>query len=176
MSPGRATLTWTPSDAWLMALCHRITVVTIEGAAVRLRRRPIHPSHATPAEAIHFLASVCDGALRRDGIGFGTDHVAIGHHLAAKYADGWAPHDHAQARHLLRIYRRQLLAAGFDIQNLIRGRRPRRCSPRTTEGLVAGWAADPFGFDNWRYWNGARWTHQLAAQIPLESYEFVTTT
>lgn len=142
---------------------------------MRFRRKLVHPAHATVAEAIQFLASVCDGATRRDSIGFGADHVAIGHRLATRDSTEWTPYETAQGRQLVIIYQRQLGGAGFAVDSILAGRRKRRCSPRMVSSLIAGWATDPFGFNAWRYWNGARWTHHLAAEIPLESYEFVRT-
>ena len=46
-------------------------------------KRAIWPGYATPQEAIRYLASACDGAVRRDGHGFGQDHADLGHWLAA---------------------------------------------------------------------------------------------
>lgn len=46
-----------------------------------LRRR--HPTTATVRDAIEYLASACDGAVGRDGHGFGTDHIAVRHALVA---------------------------------------------------------------------------------------------
>ena len=43
---------------------------------MRLRHRN-NPAVATPHEAIAYLASACDGAIRADGHGFATHHVDI---------------------------------------------------------------------------------------------------
>ena len=34
--------------------------------------------------------------------------------------------------------------------------------PTTAEPGAAGWAADPYGRHQWRYWDGNRWTEQVA--------------
>ena len=44
---------------------------------MRFRRR--NKAQATVREAIEYLASACDGAVRRDGHGFNREHVAVGH-------------------------------------------------------------------------------------------------
>lgn len=141
---------------------------------MRFRRKLVHPAHATVPEAIQFLASVCDGATRRDGIGFGADHVAIGHRLATRDSTKWTPYETAQGRQLVIIYRRQLGGAGFAVHSTLGRGRPQRCSQKAASTFIAGWATDPFGFDAWRFWNGVRWTHHLASEIPLETYEFVS--
>lgn len=41
------------------------------------------PGHATVADAVRFLESACDGALRRMATAFSSDHVQMGHWLAA---------------------------------------------------------------------------------------------
>lgn len=116
------------------------------------RRAP----RATAYDAIAYLASACDGARRRDHHGFNTEHVEIGHRLAT--ASRWSRRDHRAARRLIRFYRRQLTAAGYNVQELEgrQGRKPRR---RTGH---AQWATDPTGVHRWRYWNGTRWTADIA--------------
>ena len=34
--------------------------------------------------------------------------------------------------------------------------------PTTAEPGAPGWAADPYGRHQWRYWDGNRWTDQVA--------------
>ena len=116
------------------------------------RRAP----RATAYDAIAYLASACDGARRRDGHGFNTEHVEIGHRLAR--ATRWSRRDRRRAQALIRFYRRQLTAAGYDVDALL-GRRPRKSEPRRLRGSgPARWATDPTGVRRWRYWNGRRWT------------------
>ncbi|HKA92656.1 MAG TPA: DUF2510 domain-containing protein [Acidimicrobiia bacterium] len=35
-------------------------------------------------------------------------------------------------------------------------------APPTAPPVAAGWAADPYGRHQWRYWDGSRWTDQVA--------------
>jgi hypothetical protein len=35
-------------------------------------------------------------------------------------------------------------------------------APPTAPPVAAGWAADPYGRHQWRYWDGGRWTDQVA--------------
>jgi hypothetical protein len=35
-------------------------------------------------------------------------------------------------------------------------------APPTAPPVAPGWAADPYGRHQWRYWDGARWTDQVA--------------
>ncbi|MDW3220946.1 MAG: DUF2510 domain-containing protein [Acidimicrobiales bacterium] len=123
--------------------------------------RPISPRHATAVVAVRYLASVCDGAVRRDGHGFSSDHVAYGHWLAGLPLDRWTPAAHAAARQLVRVYRNQLTRAGFAPADIVAGRRPRRISRRAASRLRAGWASDPSGLYEWRWWNGLRWTEHV---------------
>ncbi len=138
-------------------------------------RRPTSPRHATAAEAVRYLASVCDGATRRDGHGFSSDHVAYGHWLAALPADRWTPAEHAGARQLVRIYRNQLARVVFAPADILTGRRPRRISRRVASRLQAGWAPDPCGLHEWRWWNGLRWTEHVAgwSQVPQRSSQLL---
>lgn len=108
---------------------------------MRFRRR--NKAQATVREAIEYLASACDGAVRRDGHGFNRDHVAIGHRLAHKAR--WSRGDRRQAAVLTSRYAGQLRRAG-----LLNPRRRRQTAP--------AWAADPTGVHRLRYWNGTRWT------------------
>jgi len=119
-------------------------------------RRPISPTHATPHEAIAYLASACDGAIRRDGHGFSTNHVEIGHQLARRHR--WGRRQRRIAMSLTRIYRTQLDRAGFDTGTLLDSRAPRRISRRQANRLAPGWLTDPTGIHERRYWNGMRWT------------------
>lgn len=127
----------------------------------RAPQTPHSPRHATAADAIHYLASICDGAVRRDGHGFASDHVTYGHWLAGLPPDSWTPAEHIAARQLVRIYRNQLTRAGFAPADIVAGRRPRRISRRAASRLRAGWASDPSGLYEWRWWNGLRWTEHV---------------
>lgn len=122
-------------------------------------RRPISPAHATPYEAIAYLASACDGAVRSDGHGFSSDHVLIGHQLTRQRR--WGRRQRRTALQLARIYRRQLEQAGFDTVSLLGGRTPIRVSRRRANRLTPGWLTDPTGIHQQRYWNGARWTAKI---------------
>jgi len=122
-------------------------------------RRPTSPAYATPREAIAYLASVCDGAVRRDGHGFATDHVLIGHGLARRQR--WRRSQRRNALALIRYYRSQLERAGFDVGSLLAGQ-PARVSRRSVAAKSPTWAADPSGIFNQRFWNGARWTSLTA--------------
>ena len=115
---------------------------------------PFRRAHrATAHDAITYLASAFDGARRRDHHGFNAEHVETGHRLAR--ASRWSRRDHRAARKLIRFYRRQLTAAGYDVEAILsrQGREPLR-----RHRGHAQWAADPTGVHRWRYWNGARWT------------------
>lgn len=126
-------------------------------------RKPLAPQNATTAEAVRYLASVCDGAILRDGHGFSTDHVPIGHHLAQLPEADWDAWHHAHARHLTHAYRRQLSQAGFDPNHILSGRRPRRTSRRKYRRLTGAWHPDPTAIWAQRWWNGQRWTHHVLA-------------
>lgn len=127
------------------------------------RRRHIWPGYATPADAVRYLASACDGAILRDGHGFSGDHVAYGHWLAALPDPSWGPTERAGAVQLVRIYQRQLVDAGFQPHEILRGRQPRRIRSRDVDQLQPRWAPDPTGLHPWRWWNGVRWTSQTSA-------------
>ena len=124
----------------------------------RRKNRPIWPGNATVPDAVRYLASACDGAVRRDGHGFSSDHVQAGHWLAALPDPEWGPAQRHAGEQLVRIYRHQLQRAGFDPDAILTNRRPRRIRPAELQRLTAGWAPDPTGLHQWRWWNGARWT------------------
>lgn len=125
-------------------------------------RRADSPRHATAGDAVRYLASVCDGAIRRDGHGFSYDHAAYGHWLAGVPDAEWSHDDYAGALQLVRIYRGQLARAGFSPNDILRRRRPRRMGRRAVDRLRAGWAPDPAALHVWRWWNGMRWTEHVA--------------
>ncbi len=83
-------------------------------------RRPISPTYATPKEAIAYLASVCDGAVRRDGHGFAAEHVSLGHDLSRR--GRWRRCHRRKAARLIRYYRLQLERAGFDVHAVLTGK------------------------------------------------------
>lgn len=124
---------------------------------MRVRHRN-NAAVATPQEAIAYLASACDGAVRADGHGFATHHVDMGHALAARRR--WRRGHRRQALALIRYYRVQLQRAGFDVDALL-GDRP-AARRRRTACAPAMWAPDPTGVSTQRFWNGARWTSQTA--------------
>ncbi len=80
-----------------------------------MRRKRINwPGHATVDEAVRYLASVCDGAIKRDGHGFCSDHVAYGHWLAQLPIAEWGPDELRHGRTIVLVYREQLSRAGFN--------------------------------------------------------------
>lgn len=128
-----------------------------------MRRKRINwPGHATVDEAVQYLASVCDGAIKRDGYGFCSDHVAYGHWLAQLPAVEWGPEERQHGMTIVRTYSAQLRRAGFDPEQILRGGRPARASRRRSAGVQAGWATDPAGVAASRWWNGVRWTAETA--------------
>lgn len=111
---------------------------------------------ATARDAIEYLASACDGAVRRDGHGFGTDHVTVGHALVARAR--WGPRCRRQARQLVRIYRHQLSRAGFDPAQILGDSPARSITRHQLRSMTPCWADDPTRVHQARYWNGGRWT------------------
>lgn len=116
--------------------------------SIRTRR---NLTRASLREAIEYLASACDGAVRRDGHGFTADDVAIGHRLAHKRR--WTRRDQAVAHRIVVHHRRQLENAGIAIKGVTS-----KSNRRETRLAPACWAADPTRLHRLRYWNGARWT------------------
>lgn len=103
------------------------------------RRRTRQSPHTTIPEAVRYLASVCDGAIKRDGHGFRSDHVAYGHWLAQLPDAEWGTEEHRHARSIVRVYREQLRRAGFDPEQILGKRRPSRVKRRQVERLQTGW-------------------------------------
>ncbi len=127
------------------------------------RKRITWPGHATVPEAVQYLASVCDGAIKRDGHGFCNAHVAYGHWLAQLPPTEWGTQERQHGLAIVRTYAVQLRRAGFDPEQILRGARPVRISGKRCAELHPGWACDPTGITASRWWNGARWT---AACLP----------
>ena len=126
-------------------------------------RRPISPAYATPHEAIQYLASACDGAIRRDGHGFSSDHVQIGHELANR--SRWGRKHRRSGQHLIQVYRRQLEHAGFDMARMLMQSTPSRISRKRSNSLNPAWMTDPTGVHRHRFWNGLRWTSQVEGDL-----------
>lgn len=126
-------------------------------------RRPITPAHATRREAIAYLASACDGAIKRDGHGFSAEYVDVGHKLAD--SRWWGPLARRRALNLIRIYRSQLSRAGFNTDCLLSRGRPSRISRRAARQVSPGWYADPAQIRPRRYFNGARWTSLTSTTV-----------
>ena len=137
-----------------------------KGCPMRLRR-PISPAHATQREAISYLASVCDGAIKRDGHGFSVEHVELGHKLAD--SRWWGPLARRRVLRLIRVYRSQLQRAGYDTGCLLNGASRPRISRRLASQIAPSWSTDPTNISRFRYWNGLRWTSLCADSIPVES-------
>ena len=76
------------------------------------RRPPQTPDRAIP-DAVRYLASGCDGAVKRDGLGFASDHVAYGHWLARLPIDQWGPDEYRHGQTIVTVYSGQLRRAGF---------------------------------------------------------------
>ena len=123
--------------------------ITNGGPNVRFRRR--RPAEATAREAIEYLASACDGAIRRDGHGFNREHVVTGHALAQKRR--WSRRDRTTAERLTVHYQSQLRCAGLVASGALRARH--RPAPQ--------WAPDPTGVHRLRFWDGSRWTAAVSA-------------
>jgi len=121
-------------------------------------KRPIWPGYATVQEAVRYLASACDGAIKRDGHGFSNDHVAYGHWLARLPEDEWGSEEYRNGMTIVRVYQQQLRRAGFDPAQIIFAKRPRRIGRRSARRTDACWASDPTGLSSMRWWNGVRWT------------------
>ena len=132
------------------------------------QKRPIQPTYATVPEAIRFLATTCDGAIRRDGYGFATEHVAYGHWLARLPDQDWNLQEMQSGLILVRIYQGQLIRAGFKPDQILRRARPHRLRKRHAGQLHPQWAPDPTGLHTVRWWNGARWTEWILDQ-PAET-------
>jgi len=125
------------------------------------RNRTIWPGHAIVYEVVQYLASVCDGVIKRDGHGFRSDHVAYGHWLAQLPEAEWGAEEHRHARSIVPVYREQLHRAGFNPEQTLGQRRPPRVKLRQVERLQTGWTPDPTGHTGMRWWNGARWTSAI---------------
>lgn len=126
------------------------------------RHRSTCPTYATVPDAVRYLASACDGARTRDGHGFGAEHVAVGHWLAAQPDHVWDQVHLTVGRTLVAVYRRQLKVAGFDPVAILRNSPPRHRLRRRGPSVGAVWALDPTGRATYRWWNGARWTAHVA--------------
>lgn len=132
------------------------------------RNRPIWPGHATVHEAVQYLASVCDGAIKHDGHGFRSDHVAYGHWLAQLPLVEWGPQECQHGLSIVRTYSAQLRRAGFDPEQILRGGRPPRIGSKRSAQLQPGWATDPAGIADSRWWNGVRWTAACFARPNIQ--------
>ena len=68
--------------------------------------------------AIDFLASRCDYAQSRDGVGFNGTDTKFGHVLADTDLDKWSPKMTFIAYKILRKYKNQLLEGGIDFDKI----------------------------------------------------------
>ena len=150
-----------PARHWLWFGAAHGASVRMTERAMRRRRHTISPQYATLPDAVRFLASCCDGARLRDGVGFRREHAALGQWLAGLPDGRWDREAALMALALTSAYRRQLQRAGFDVDELMAGAPPRRLGAREYGQLTPGWARDPTGLHRWRWWNGARWTHHV---------------
>lgn len=62
------------------------------------------------ALAVRYLAGVCDGATRRDNVGYNRLHARMGHALAEKPVAYWSPREAWAARKMLETYKNRQLA------------------------------------------------------------------
>lgn len=63
-------------------------------------------------QAVQFLAGQCDGAVKRDDVGFNGRDARYGHFLAG--LDGWSPKQLHDAWRIIRRYHRQLAYINID--------------------------------------------------------------
>ena len=84
--------------------------------------------------------------------------MQVGHWLGDNDPTTWGLDGHQWAHHLIRIYRHQLTRAGFNPDHILPHRQPPRVRQRRLEQLQPGWASDPTGLHDWRWFNGVRWT------------------
>ena len=126
------------------------------------RNRTIWPGHATVHEAVQYLASVCDGAIKRDGDGFCSDHVAYGHWLAQLPPAEWGPEERRHGLTIVRTYSRNSAGRG-----LIRSRScvvaglPESATSAPADCRRVGQPIRPASLSS-RWWNGVRWTAETA--------------
>ena len=69
--------------------------------------------------AMRYLAGSCDGAVMQDGQGFNRLDSNFGHSLAGQ--KHWSERQAGLSQKLLKKYKRQLIAAGFDMEDLFSG-------------------------------------------------------
>ena len=86
----------------------------LPAAAATATLKPLPPTQDADeaVAAVRHLASVCDGAVALDEVGFSASTVGLGHQLAA--LDNWDDEERAAALGILWVHRHQLAGAGFD--------------------------------------------------------------
>ena len=70
--------------------------------------------------AVRALAGVCDGALKKDDVGFSAADTSYGRAIAAVPPEQWTAEDVASVSALCRIYQGQLAGFGVDVDALPR--------------------------------------------------------
>lgn len=87
--------------------------------------------------AVRALAGVCDGAEKRDGVGYNGADTGIGHRLAAKPAALWTPGERYFIYHRIGKYRKQLAGYGIDYAEIPVPAKP--AAPTQTVPQPPGW-------------------------------------
>lgn len=86
--------------------------------------------------AICTLAGQCDGAVRRDTVGYNGADTKIGHKLAAIPADKWYPNSWVRAWKLIQKYGRQLAAYGIDPKAIPEPPMAGAVAPKATRTII----------------------------------------
>ena len=92
------------------------------------------------AQSIQFLARQCDGAVKRDDVGYNGRDAEFGHRLAALDPADWSPRQLHAAWRIIRKYHRQL--AYIDVDPLTLPEPPKPVPPSAARRVVRaddGW-------------------------------------
>lgn len=103
---------------------------TLRAAAAGPGRKSADDGRDATREAIEYLASVCDGAVALDDVGFSSSTVSLGHQLAA--LGDWTDTERAAALEVVWAHRKQLAGAGLETAS----EQPRRASGRIRDVAV----------------------------------------
>lgn len=99
-------------------------------------------------EAVKHLASVCDGAITEDGVGFNGSDTTFGHSLARQ--ETWTLKQAQVAQKMLIKYQKQLQRAGFStelFEEIVAPAQPKKAKIKNTASLVDGRIEIWFAFD-----------------------------
>lgn len=86
-----------------------------------MSRRPLTESESgyQPLyDAMAYLASQCDGAITKDGVGFNGQDTKYGHRVVDEGVENWNEITAAEVSRILPTYRNQLSFVGIDINTL----------------------------------------------------------